>query len=280
MGYVPENTLLGRKVAAATHYDPDLLQGIARSHARSAAGIVQNPLPFTGEDIWNIYELSWLDVTGKPVVAMAEVRFSACAEYLIESKSFKLYLNSFHHTRLRDAVEVCARMTRDLSAVSGASVQVDINPPALNGLFVDFPGAVCIDTTQTEVTVYNLQPDLLACAAPDANRTVTQSLCSHLFRSECPVTGQPDHASVRVDYTGPDIDRASLLRYLVSFRQHRAFHEQCVEQIFTDIKRHCHAQQLTVSARFTRRGGLDINPVRTDRPDTSGVNANTRLLRQ
>jgi len=267
---------LGKPTTYRDGYDPGLLCPFPRAPKRRELGLAAN-LPFAGFDLWNAYELSWLTPTGKPVVAMAEFRFPLTSPCLVESKSFKLYLNSLNQTRCADFDAVAGLLGRDLAAASGAPVEVLLQPlAAYSGTpLADLPGR-CLDDLDVTIEHYALAPELLAGAA-DATQTVAETVHSHLLKSNCLVTRQPDWASVLIRYRGPRIDPVALLRYLVSYRQHSEFHEQCVERIFVDLLRYCRPAQLTVYARYTRRGGLDINPFRsnfeTDIP-------NWRLARQ
>jgi 7-cyano-7-deazaguanine reductase len=250
----PQSLPLGRQVAYPRDYDPSLLFPIARAHGRSEIGIGET-LPFIGFDRWFGYELSWLDPRGKPVVATLTLEVPATTPYLVESKSLKLYLNSFNATRFGHADEVLERITGDLGAAAGGAVRACFGiPPAQV-----HEDAICIDDIDLAVTHYG-PPDasLLTTHADAAGET----LVSHLLKSNCPVTGQPDWASLRIGYHGPRIDRAGLLRYIASFRDHCEFHEQCVERIFVDMMARCRPRSLSVEARYTRRGGLDINPWR------------------
>ncbi len=246
---------LGRLVEYPRHYDPTVLFAIAREAGRSALALA-SPLPFIGLDRWHAYELSWLDPRGKPRVAMATITVPADSPFLVESKSLKLYLNSFNATAFDNAEAVLARMTDDLSQVAGARVDIAFGLPATTSA----DGARSIDDLDIAVDDYG--PPCPAHLSCDANTIVEETLSSALLKSNCPVTGQPDWASVRIAYHGPRIDPAGLLRYLVSFRDHAEFHEQCVERIFVDLQAHCHPRALSVEARYTRRGGLDINPWR------------------
>ncbi|MGY3925830.1 NADPH-dependent 7-cyano-7-deazaguanine reductase QueF [Aeromonas simiae] len=265
---------LGQKSDYISHYTPGLLQPVPRSLNRDDLQLGEI-LPFQGEDIWTLYELSWLDGKGKPVVALGEVRVPATSANLIESKSFKLYLNSFNQTRCASIDAVRALLEQDLSACAGAPVAVTLwhlhQAPAT---IATLPGE-CIDDLDIEIDDYHFSADWLSGAAQAEE--VEETLHSHLLKSNCLVTAQPDWGSVVIHYRGPRIEREKLLRYLVSFRQHNEFHEQCVERIFTDLKAHCGCQQLTVYARYTRRGGLDINPFRSDFERSP---ANIRLIRQ
>jgi len=245
---------LGRTVAYPRHYDPSQLFPIARAIGRSALQL-EGPLPFVGHDRWHAYELSWLDRRGKPQVATATFTVPADSPNLIESKSLKLYLNSLNATAFDDAQALRDCLARDLSACAGAAVVVAFGLPA----FVELEPAQSIDALDIAIAHYG-PPDATLLQAGDD--VVEETLVSSLLKSNCPVTGQPDWAQLRVQYAGPRIDRAGLLRYLVSFRDHADFHEQCVERIFLDLQTRCRPRQLSVEARYTRRGGLDINPWR------------------
>ncbi|CAB3703514.1 MULTISPECIES: NADPH-dependent 7-cyano-7-deazaguanine reductase QueF [Achromobacter] len=253
---------LGQSVAYASQYDPSLLFPIARSHNRAALNLTAGNLPFTGVDLWNAYELSWLDAKGKPRVAMATFSVPADSPNIIESKSFKLYLNSFNQTRLVNSAALRGRLERDLSAAAGAPVGLDFFlPQRFSELQMGELDGIYIDKLDIEIDTYEPAPELLRTRAGDV---VEETLASRLLKSNCPVTGQPDWATVQIRYRGKPIDRESLLRYVVSFRQHAEFHEHCVERIFSDIMQACGPEQLTVYARYTRRGGLDINPWRSN----------------
>lgn len=247
---------LGREVAYPRHYDPGLLFPIARTLGRAEIGI-GDVLPFIGHDRWHAYELSWLDGRGKPVAATATITVPGDSPHLVESKSLKLYLNSLNHTRFDDADAVRARIAADLSASAGAQVDVVFGLPATADAARD---GVSIDGVDVEIHSYG-PPDATLLTA-DAVDVVEERLRSALLKSNCPVTGQPDWASLHIAYRGPRIDRAALLRYLVSFRDHAEFHEQCVERVFVDLLARCACTALSVEARYTRRGGLDINPWR------------------
>ncbi|WP_281558600.1 NADPH-dependent 7-cyano-7-deazaguanine reductase QueF [Thalassomonas sp. RHCl1] len=273
------NLTLGKTTAYVAQYTPDLLQGVPRSLNRNDLALDQNNLPFQGEDLWYGYELSWLNSKGKPVVAVAEFRFPCSSENIIESKSFKLYLNSFNQTRFDSRENVQKALVEDLSRVAKAEVEVALfnvdNCPPLAIAPID---AVCIDDEDISVDHYDFDPKLLEQAQQHGSDEVKQqALVSHLLKSNCLITNQPDWASIFIEYRGREISHAALLRYLISFRQHNEFHEQCVERIFCDLKQYCQLDSLTVYARYTRRGGLDINPYRS----TSDKSApKIRTLRQ
>ncbi|QLI83044.1 NADPH-dependent 7-cyano-7-deazaguanine reductase QueF [Chitinibacter fontanus] len=253
---------LGKTVSYISQYDPSLLFPIPRQGKRDEIGIGAE-LPFMGLDIWNGYELSWLNKRGKPQIALATFQIPANSPNIVESKSFKLYLNSFNQTQLEDAAALTQLLRDDLSAATGASIQVKLSAPeSFNQLkFGELPG-FCIDNLDIEVNQYDPTPQILHCDESDG--TTTETLTSNLLKSNCLVTGQPDWASVQIQYVGKPINRESLLRYLISFRNHNEFHEQCVERIFVDIMKACHPMKLAVYARYTRRGGLDINPFRSN----------------
>ncbi len=253
---------LGQQTQYQDHYNPQLLQPVPRSLNRDAIDLTDS-LPFTGADLWTGFELSWLNAKGKPMVAVVHFVIDANSSNLVESKSFKLYLNSFNQTKV-DSVDALKQMLeRDLSACADGQVQVQITLPADFAAepVVELAGEL-IDDLDIEISNYEFNPDYLQNAASD--EVVTETLRSNLLKSNCLITSQPDWGSVQIRYQGPKIDREALLRYLISFRQHNEFHEQCVERIFTDIQRYCGCQQLTVYARYTRRGGLDINPFRSN----------------
>lgn len=270
------DNLLGRVTAYAEHYAPEILHPIPRSISREALAIPEG-LPFQGIDLWNAYELSWLNPRGKPVVAVGEITFPITSPNLVESKSLKLYLNSLNGMRYASVDEVTTLIQRDLSSVSGESVAVRVSPVDAQSLPppAPLPGR-CIDEQDLAIEDYVVNPELLA-GSIDGSEPVEETLHSHLLRSNCPVTGQPDWASVMIAYRGPRIDEAALLRYLVSFRTHNDYHEQCVERIFMDLLSHCRPEALTVQACYTRRGGLDINPFRSNWQDPP---PNRRLWRQ
>lgn len=264
---------LGKETAYVNQYDPALLYPIARDTNWQARGIKRSALPFRGVDIWNAYEVSWLNSRGKPVVRLAEFRIPAISTHIIESKSFKLYLNSLNLSRFGQESEVEEVLCRDLSAAAGGSVAVRLIKPDASQTIDKFHGE-CLDELDIEVTHYEPHPELLRC---ENQSVVEESLFSHLLKSNCPVTGQPDWASIHIRYKGEKIDRKGLLAYLISYREHGDFHEQCVENIFMDIWQRCRPQKLTVYARYLRRGGLDINPYRSS---IDGEPGNPRLSRQ
>ena len=285
MSNPPNNSLLGKAVGYADQYDATLLFPIARAPKRAEIGLVSAP-PFFGADMWTAFELSWLNLRGKPQVAIAHITVPCESPHIIESKSFKLYLNSFNNTRFADAPEVLARLRADINEAlwRGATVQASAGVRLLwPELFDREPvyelDGLNLDRLDVECSRYTPAPDLLRTRAPSENEgPVSEVLVSNLLKSNGLVTGQPDWASVQISYTGAQIEQEGLLQYLVSFRKHDEFHEQCVERIFMDIWRQCQPLKLTVYARYTRRGGLDINPFRTSHPQP--LPANTRTARQ
>jgi 7-cyano-7-deazaguanine reductase len=273
----PEDSPLGKHSAYVTQYDPGLLFPIARQDKRDELGI-QGTLPFYGMDIWNAYEVSWLNLRGKPQVAIATVNVPADSPNIVESKSFKLYLNSFNQTRLAGKEALLELLRADLSAGFGSPVQASLTLPEEFGKFhMGELDGLLLDRLDIEVDTYAPDPVLLKANFSEA--AVEETLVSHLLKSNCLVTGQPDWGSVQIHYAGPQIDQEGLLRYLIGFREHNEFHEQCVERIFMDILRHCKPQKLVVYARYTRRGGLDINPWRTNF-STGKMPPNNRNARQ
>ena len=257
-------------------YSPDLLQSIPRAEGRSRLSIT-GALPFAGEDIWNAYELSWLDTVGKPMVATGEFRIPSNSPNIIESKSLKLYLNSLNGCRYESPDAVRSTIAADLSRVCGAEAQVRVHASASAGIHAQGePIGLCIDTEELEMPAYDLDPEFLKDSV-DSRSPVAETLHSNLLKTNCPVTGQPDWATVMIRYRGPKIRRRALLAYIVSYRNHAEFHEQCVERIFVDIERYCRSTALSVYARYLRRGGLDINPFRSNFETPP---PNIRLLRQ
>ena len=265
---------LGRPTDYPDNYAPELLYPIARAEAREPLGI-EPPLPFSGVDIWNAWELTWLGESGQPAVAAAEIRVPADSPNIVESKSLKLYLNSFAMSRQADAATVEATIARDLSEAAGAAVEVRIIP-ADDGeplRIRTLPGE-SLDALDVDCDTWSVEPAFLS-ADPDHH--VEGTYHTHALRSLCPVTSQPDTGSVVVDYSGPAIEAAGLLRYIVSYRCHQDFHEACVERLFVDILARCRPERLVVHARYQRRGGIDINPCRTS---DGSQPENLRLWRQ
>jgi 7-cyano-7-deazaguanine reductase len=271
-----DHSPLGKTSAYQTQYAPELLFPIPRQAKRDELQL-SGTMPFFGMDIWNAYELSWLNMRGKPQVAIATIMAPADSPNIIESKSFKLYLNSFNQTRLANEEALLSLLREDLSNGFGAPVQVALTlQENFSTLKMGELDGLLLDRLDLDVDQYTPSPKLLSASHGEA--PVEEKLVSHLLKSNCLVTGQPDWASVQIHYVGPQIDQEGLLRYLIGFREHNEFHEQCVERIFVDILRQCKPVKLAVYARYTRRGGLDINPWRTN--FTSGRPPNLRNARQ
>lgn len=269
-----EEIPLGRAVPYPEQYSPELLFAVSRKGNRSSLGF-GDQLPFGGTDIWTVWELTWLDPDGMPRCATAEIRVPADSPNIIESKSLKLYLNSLAMTHYASTDDIAETIEGDLSDCAGADVDVSLHrdpSPARDAIAV-FPGT-CLDTLRVRCDAATVEPGLLR---SDATELVTEDLYTHLLRSLCPVTHQPDIGSVLVSYSGPRIDRKGLLKYVISFRQHEGFHEACVERMFVDILDRCRPEELTVYARYQRRGGIDINPFRSNFETEA---PNIRLWRQ
>lgn len=287
----PEQSQLGKATAYPDQYAPQTLFPIARQPQRSELGMTAGAaLPFTGADLWTGYELSWLNPRGKPQVALVQVAVPCETPCIVESKSFKLYLNSFSNSRFASADEVRQRIAEDVGAavwqpVASVSQQASGGaPPSTVGVRLVLPEqfaaqsvqeleGLSLDRLDVECSDYQPAPHWLR--ADTAESAVTETLTSHLLRSNCPVTQQPDWGDIQISYSGAPIDQEGLLRYIVSLRNHNGFHEHCVERIFMDILRHCRPSRLTVYARYTRRGGLDINPLRTNHPGPLPPNVRT-----
>ena len=287
----PEQSQLGKATAYHDQYTPQTLFPIARQPQRSELGMTAGTaLPFTGADLWTGYELSWLNPRGKPQVALVQVAVPCETPCIVESKSFKLYLNSFSNSRFASADEVRQRIAEDVGAavwqpVASVSQQASGGaPPSTVGVRLVLPEqfaaqsvqeleGLSLDRLDVECSDYQPAPHWLR--ADTAESAVTETLTSHLLRSNCPVTQQPDWGDIQISYSGAPIDQEGLLRYIVSLRNHNGFHEHCVERIFMDILRHCRPSRLTVYARYTRRGGLDINPLRTNHPGPLPPNVRT-----
>lgn len=251
---------LGHATSYPDAYDAALLFPVPRAPQREEIG-VRGALPFTGADIWTAFELTWLDPQGKPRVAIATLVVPATSTAIVESKSVKLYLGGFAQTRCDEPAEVRAMIERDLTLATGGQVAVElVAPEAFGTSHLADLGGVSLDDLPIAIQRYQLTPELLGAQGP----VVEETLKTDLFRSLCPITVQPDFASVQIAYRGPAIDHAGLLRYLVSYRGHPGFHEHCVERIFVDLMARCRCESLSVYARFTRRGGVDINPYRTN----------------
>ncbi len=267
---------LGQATEYAEKYDPTLLQAVPRRLNRDELGITAQQPFSVGADIWTAYEISWLNEKGVPQVAIADVEIDYRSENLIESKSFKLYLNSFNQSKFRSFDEVQRIMQRDLQDCAQGEVKVRLNFLSFyqHAVIAELQGE-CIDQQDIEIHDYAFNPALLENCTGDL--VVEETLVSHLLKSNCLITSQPDWGSIRIHYAGKQINREKLLRYIVSFRQHNEFHEQCVERIFCDLMRFAQPEKLTVYARYTRRGGLDINPFRSN---FEAVPQNLRLARQ
>jgi 7-cyano-7-deazaguanine reductase len=247
---------LGRQTDYPQKYSPELLCPIPRSDSRQHL-CIPHRLPFSGIDIWNAWELTWLDAGGKPAVATVHIEVPAESANLVESKSLKLYFGSFTMTEFDHATDVLRAIERDVSDCVGAPVVVDFNADvAICGL-----DGQCIDALDVTCVAFDIDANLLAA---DPATEVRECLHTHLLRSLCPVTAQPDVGSLMVSYSGPRIDPESLLRYVVSFRNHNDFHEACVERMFMDIMERLEPARLTIQAFYQRRGGIDINPFRTN----------------
>ncbi|WP_317933400.1 NADPH-dependent 7-cyano-7-deazaguanine reductase QueF [Halioxenophilus sp. WMMB6] len=276
--HTPAGSGLGKETEYASLYDARLLYPIPRATARQSLGIGE-PLPFYGVDLWTAWELSWLNSQGLPQVAVAELAVPIDSANIVESKSLKLYCNSFNQTQFADWSSVAATMEKDLTQATGAPVAVRLMTLTEAEEYYQkgrFEGAFCLDELPVTIEHYHPEPALLRLDSARAE-VVSESLVSHLLKTNCPVTGQPDWASLWLSYTGPAIDRESLLAFIVSFREHQDFHEQCVERFFLEIRDRLRPTELSVYARYTRRGGLDINPYRSSdntRP------APLRLVRQ
>lgn len=267
---------LGQKTEYKSQYDASLLQPVPRRLNREGLGIVEDQ-PFNqGADVWTCYELSWLNLNCLPQVAIADVAIDFKSENLIESKSFKLYLNSFNQTKFASIEEVEETIAKDLNQCASGRVSVKIHKLAdyTNQPIMNFAGD-CIDEQEIQIDNYAFSNQYLENVAE--GEIVEETLVSHLLKSNCLITSQPDWGSVQIHYVGKQLNREKLLRYLVSFREHNEFHEQCVERIFTDLMQFAKPEKLTVYARYTRRGGLDINPFRSN---FESVPANLRMARQ
>ncbi|ROZ72735.1 NADPH-dependent 7-cyano-7-deazaguanine reductase QueF [Ramlibacter sp. WS9] len=278
----PEQSQLGKPAPYIDHYDASLLFPISRQPKRVELGL-HGAVPFFGADLWTAFELSWLTPRGKPQVAIVHVTVPCETPNIVESKSFKLYLNSFTNTAFASADEVRDRIRADISEAAwrGAPAQSSVGvrilmPDQFDKEPVHELDGLNLDRLDIECTQYTPAPELLTAAFDE--KPVDEVLTSNLLKSNCLVTGQPDWGSVQIRYSGPQIDQGGLLRYLVSFRNHNEFHEQCVERIFMDVWKQCKPVKLAVYARYTRRGGLDINPFRTSHP--MAIPPNIRTARQ
>lgn len=279
----PDDLSLGKQVEYEFEYNPKLLQGVPRSLSRDTLNLPKNELPFTGIDTWTGYELSWLNLKGKPHVAILECQVPITSINLIESKSFKLYLNSFNQSKFASPEDVKAILEKDLSQCAGEAVEVNlILANQFNSLkFEEFHGTL-LDELDVTIDTYSPDTRLLTSSPSEGENTskgsekIAETLVSHLLKSNCLITSQPDWASIQIRYEGRPINHDGLLKYLISFRQHNEFHEQCVERIYCDIMAHCQPDKLTVCARYTRRGGLDINPFRSNFETPYGNNRQAR----
>ena len=279
----PEQSQLGKSSAYIDQYDASLLFPIPRAVKRAEIGLADKAAPFFGADLWTAFELSWLNLRGKPQVALAHITVPCETPNIVESKSFKLYLNSFNNTRFADAAMVQARIRSDISEAAWRGSDT----PSTVGVRILLPemfdrepvhelDGLSLDRLDMDFDTYSPDASLLSAALDEA--PVSEVLTSNLLKSNCLVTGQPDWGSVQISYSGPQIDQAGLLKYLVSFRNHNEFHEQCVERIFMELWTRCKPIKLSVYARYTRRGGLDINPYRTSHP--GALPGNIRTARQ
>ncbi|MBD3585410.1 NADPH-dependent 7-cyano-7-deazaguanine reductase QueF [Salinimonas sp. HHU 13199] len=258
---LPEGLSLGREVTYEAHYNPTLLQGVPRALSRDLQGISAQNLPFSGVDTWTGYELSWLTLKGKPQVGILQCEVPVTSKFLIESKSFKLYLNSFNQTQFANRGDVEKTLEKDLSQCAGEPVKVTIFLPAEFDNFAVTPLAgKNIDEIDIDVNSYSPDASILQ----TSDERVSETLTSDLLKSNCLITSQPDWASILIKYEGNALDQGPLLKYLIGYRQHNEFHEQCVERIFCDLINLPGMEKLTVLARYTRRGGLDINPFRSN----------------
>ena len=272
----PDQSLLGKPAPYADQYDASLLFPIPRAQQRLKLGIT-HAMPFFGADMWTVYELSWLNMRGKPQVALAHITVPCESPHIVESKSVKLYLNSFNNTRFADARDVRERIRADVSAATGAGIGIKtIGPELFDREPIHEMDGLNLDRLDVECQHYTPAPELLFAEFDEP--PVTETLTSNLLKSNCLVTGQPDWGSVQISYSGPQINQEGLLQYLVSFRNHNEFHEHCVERIFMDVWARCKPIKLSVYARYTRRGGVDINPFRTSYPQA--LPPNVRMARQ
>lgn len=259
---IASDSPLGRDVAYVDVYTPSLLHSIPRAQSRQALGVDSAALPFVGEDLWTAYELSWLDGKGRPRIGALRMTVPASSPAIVESKSMKLYLNSFAQTRFNHAADVLKTLNSDLSLAFRAPILVDLLSASALATITDTLPGLCLDELDTEIETYSYNPDLLT--LDDSGFEVKETVHTRAFRSLCPVTGQPDWAALVVTYSGSPIGRESLYRYLISYRSHTGFHEATVEQIYLDLLNRCGCSRLSVWARFMRRGGIDINPHRSN----------------
>ena len=272
---------IGSELGKTTEYDqtynPARLYPIARSSKRKEIGIDPDALPFIGFDCWNHYEVSWLNEQGKPIVAIAEIFYDCNSPFIIESKSLKLYFNSLNNYKFTSIADLTATVKKALTKASESPVSVlikQLGTAQAAPVRENFAGE-CIDDLDIACATYTVAPAFLS----TTEKPVAETLYSNLLKSNCPVTKQPDWGSVQITYKGNEINRAGLLRYIVSFRNHHEFHEQCIERIFVDIMQYCKPKELTIYGRYTRRGGIDINPYRSTH-NGDFAEMNSRLLRQ
>ncbi len=268
--------ILGKNVHYGSTYDPKLLMAISRQQIREEIGIREH-IPFKGVDIWNAWELSWLNLKGKPLVASACFQYSSESSHLVESKSLKLYLNSFNQSRFQSQEDVLDRLKKDLTKTVQDEVDVVLYSARDNWPGITIEEGICLDDHDVEITDYDLSSELLINSINPDDEVHSEQLYSHLFKSNCMVTGQPDWASVFINYRGKPVKQDLLLKYLISFRNHQAFHEPCVERIFVDLMKYWKPESLSVYCRYTRRGGMDINPFRTT---SDAIPSNKRIWRQ
>ncbi len=259
---IPSDSPLGKSTAYRASYDPTLLFPMPRADKRAELAI-EGTLPFFGMDVWNAYEVSWLNMRGKPQVAIVTLQVPADTPKIVESKSMKLYFNSLNQSKIAGPDALLELLRADLSNAFGATVQVKLTLAEDFGqLQMGELDGLLLDRLDIEVDRYEPAPALLKVNSDEA--PVEETLVSHLLKSNCLVTNQPDWASVQIHYVGQPINQEGLLTYLIGFRTHQEFHEQCVERIFMDILRRCQPTKLLVTARYTRRGGIDINPWRSN----------------
>ncbi len=275
-----ESSVLGKKTEYKNQYSPELLFAIPRAEKRKEINI-ENP-SFVGYDTWYAYELSWLTTTGKPVAAVGKFIFPCDSTYLIESKSLKLYLNSFNGTKFDSVAKVIKTIQQDLSKYSMSEVEVEVYP--ISSLSNQLPTnqqamGISLDSLEISTDIYTVEPELLK-LEQSQSKVENMLVHSHLLKSNCLITNQPDWATITIAYSGAKIDHQSLLKYIISFREHNEFHEQCVERIFNDIKTRCKTEKLSVLAQYTRRGGLDISPYRSDYATLDPILTQTRAWRQ
>lgn len=268
---------LGKTVPYDPYYNPDRLFGVSRKATREELGIDPAKLPFYGFDYWNNYELSWLNPLGKPMVAIAEIAYECDSPNIVESKSMKLYFHSFNNTKFESPAAVEEVIKKDFQRILHADINVRVNLIDSIGAETVYRGfeGKNLDTLEVECSVYQVEPAFLFTEEQDTEEAVY----SHLLKSNCLITHQPDWGSVQIIYKGKKINHEGLLKYIVSYRNHNEFHEQCIERIFMDIMRRCSPEELTVHGRYTRRGGIDINPYRSTKKDYS-FGKNQRLARQ